>query len=350
MHTSPNTPDKSEITSAECGRIFEAIIGRKPESDAVVKTLVEMGPRHTILKFLTESDEYVARARRVAPPFYTSSFDPIELMLRYEDRERKPVEGHVVNFFGVALRPEFAAGMPGIAGSVHGAPIPANWHADVAEFGAVLRAIELASSRFVVCELGCGWGCWLNIAGVVAKNSGKTVHVIGVEGDEGHIDFARQTLETNGFPEADITLVRGIAASTDGMAYFPKQLQSGVSWGLAPIFDGLPDKAAAENYDNIPMISLENLFADIEQVDLLHIDIQGGEATLIPQSIDILTKKVKYIVVGTHSREIDGLIAGVLERAGWALEMEKPTLIELSGGKPIVRIDGVQGWRNSHLV
>lgn len=37
---------------------------------------------------------------------------------------------------------------------------------------------------FVVMKLGCGWECWLNDTGAVAKRLGKKVHLIGVEGDE----------------------------------------------------------------------------------------------------------------------------------------------------------------------
>jgi hypothetical protein len=33
-------------------------------------------------------------------------------------------------------------------------------------------------------ELGCGWGCWMNNAGVAARSTDRRVHVIGVEGDE----------------------------------------------------------------------------------------------------------------------------------------------------------------------
>jgi hypothetical protein len=40
---------------------------------------------------------------------------------------------------------------------VEGIPIPANWHADIAEWAAALRAVELAEETFTVVELGCGW-------------------------------------------------------------------------------------------------------------------------------------------------------------------------------------------------
>ena len=58
------------------------------------------------------------------------------------------------------MRPEYVPGvLDGTHGQVQALPIPANWHADIAEWGAVLRFIDLARKNFTIAELGCGWGC-----------------------------------------------------------------------------------------------------------------------------------------------------------------------------------------------
>ncbi|WP_216073344.1 hypothetical protein, partial [Acinetobacter baumannii] len=85
----------------------------------------------------------------------------------------------------------------------------------------------------------------LNNAGVAARNAGLNVHLIGIEGDEGHIQFAREACATNGFAPDQVTLHHGIAAGTSGSALFPRQAQAGVAWGLEPIFDA-SDKQVAE--------------------------------------------------------------------------------------------------------
>jgi hypothetical protein len=46
------------------------------------------------------------------------------------------------------------------------------------------------------------------------------------------------------------------------------------------------------------MISLEKASAAHPRIDLLHIDIQGGEADLIRDSLAILNKKVAYMTIG----------------------------------------------------
>ena len=62
--------------------------------------------------------------------------------------------------------------LDGRAGEVEDMPIPANWHADIAEWAAALRAVELARGTFSMAELGCGWGCWMNNTGVAARAAG----------------------------------------------------------------------------------------------------------------------------------------------------------------------------------
>ena len=103
-------------------------------------------------------------------------------------------------------------------------------------------------------------------------------------------------------------------------------------------------------YDELPMISLATASKDHDRIDLLHIDIQGGEADLIRDCVPLLNEKVAYIVVGTHSREIEGQILATLRAAGWALEIERPAILSLANGIPRVTVDGVQGWRNLRLL
>ena len=78
-------------------------------------------------------------------------------------------------------------------------------------------------------------------------------------------------------------------------------------------------------YEELPMISLAAASEDHDRIDLLHIDIQGGEADLIRDSVSLLDRKAAYIVVGTHSREIEGRIFGTLRAAGELVTCEWDT-------------------------
>ena len=286
---------------------------------------------------------------------YNSNFDAQEVMKAHAVPDLKPNSQYLTNFLGVLIDTKFFPEiLQGKAGQVEPIPIPANWHADIAEWAAALRAVDLSGKVFTVIELGCGWGCWLNNTGIAARRSSREPHLIGIEGDQGHIQFAREAYAANGFTDSQVTLHHGIASAKDGKALFPVQEDAGKNWGLEPIFNAsILDIAKAKltgKYKELPMISLKKASAAYSRIDLLHIDIQGSEADLIQDCLPLLNEKVAYIVVGTHAREIEGRIFANLRAAGWMLEIERPAILSLGGGVPQVTVDGVQGWRNPRLL
>lgn len=286
--------------------------------------------------------------------FFNSVISPENLIRRYSSKQISPRPGYITNAFGVVVDPKFFPMMStNDVGKVDPLPIPSNWHADMAEFGAALRSVDLAKDTFTMVELGCGWGCWMNITGVVAKRKGLAVHVIGVEGDTGHVDFAKSALAENGFTEKEYTLYHGIAASSSGTALFPKQQHAGASWGLEPLF-GLTESQAKKKlktgeFDALKQFALKDICRDYSKIDFLHVDIQGGEAKLIPDALPFLNEKVAYLFIGTHSRQIEALLLDSLLSSGWILEIERPAILAV-GASPSLVVDGVQGWRNPRLL
>jgi len=236
-----------------------------------------------------------------------------------------------------------------MGGQLEHMPIPANYHADMAEWAAVLRAVDLARDKFIMLELGCGWGCWMNNTGVAAKSRGLSIQLIGVEGDEKHLEFARETLQTNHISTSEYTLKRGVTAVHSGYALFPSR-QEEDRWGAEPIFNVSESESveavATGQFERLSMIPLHEAIGDHLKIDLVHMDIQGGEADFVEQSISLLSEKVGYLVIGTHSRSIEGQLFETLLNAGWLLEIERPAILHIVEGKPIVYIDGVQGWIN----
>jgi hypothetical protein len=301
---------------------------------------------------------YEASAGRMSNAFfhYNACFDPLVIIRHHAVPGLQPRTGYLTNFLGVIIDPKF---FPTIlaerAGELEAPPIPCNWHADIAEWGAALRAVDLASDSFTMIELGCGWGCWMNNTGVAACRRSLNVHLIGLEGDEGHIEFAREACAINGFRSSQVSLYRGIAAAEDGTALFPRQSRAGVAWGLEPIFDASEvqrdNGVKSAKYDALPTIKLANLASEHTRIDLLHVDIQGGEADLIAGCLPVLHKKIAYIVVGTHSRQIEGRLFDTLLNAGWLLEIERPAILTIGTAQaPMVLVDGVQAWRNPRLL
>ncbi len=314
---------------------------------------------------LLDSAEYRGKAPHAVPApaprqpsafwHYNARFDPLEVIHRHAQSGLKPVPGFQTNFLGVRVDPRFCPSeLSGLDGTVEAVPVPANWHADIAEWGAALRAVDLAQHRFTAIELGCGWGCWLNNAGVAARRAGLAVFLIGVDGDAGHLDFARQATAANGFQASQVKLSHGIAAAASGMALFPHQARAGQSYGNEPVLGASDEQRAhallAGSHDLVPILSLDDIFAGHPRIDLLHVDIQGAEADLIVSSILVLRDRVAFMVIGTHSRQIEGRLFEALIEAGWLLEIERPAILSLDGRGPAVTVDGVQGWRNPRLL
>jgi hypothetical protein len=322
--------------------------------------LLERDALHAHLSRLEKQQSSLENQLAQTPPegsrffHYNSTFDPVEVMRRHAVPNLRPREGYLTNFLGVVIDPRYYPTiLHGRGGQVESVPIPANWHADIAEWGAALRAVDLSRERFTVVELGCGWGCWMINTGVAARRAGLEVHLLGIEADEGHIDFAREACEANGFLASAVSLKRGIAAAHGGTALFPRQERAGLSWGLEPVFNSDEEQRGLAlklgNYEELPVISLPEVVIALPRTDLLHIDIQGGEADLIAGSLSVLSEKVAYILIGTHSRQIEGRLFDLLLENGWQLEIERPAVLSNSATVQTVTVDGVQGWRNPRL-
>jgi len=331
---------------------YRWLLGREPENDDVIARYVGQRPSMLIETFVTAPEFH---KRWKTSPFYHfhGTLDVEGIIHAHENPERKAKPEHLVNFLGVAMNVDFMPAMAGNGGHVEGLPIPANYHAEMAEFAAALRAVDLARGRFTMIELGCGWGCWMNNTGMAARRRGLAVHLNGVEGDDGHLGFAREALTTNGFASADYTLWHGIAGPRPEAALFPRQDQAGESWGLEPRF-GLPPEARAEllatgRYDELPVLALDEIVGAEPRIDLLHMDIQGGEADFVRDCMPTLVKKVAYLVIGTHSRTIEGRLMADLLAAGWVLEIERACDFNISPSGPVTVMDGIQGWRNPRL-
>ena len=119
--------------------------------------------------------------------------------------------------------------------------------------------------------------------------------------------------------------------------------------------DAIVDNSDFEDYrgfkfaqlEKVPVISLRDVMDGSSKVDLLHIDIQGGEFEIVEANLPLLADRVRYLVIGTHSRTIEGDLIRTLGTSGWELEVEKPCTFDLRHPRHSVVVDGTQGWLNT---
>jgi hypothetical protein len=110
-----------------------------------------------------------------------------------------------------------------------------------------------------------------------------------------------------------------------------------------------PDEGLPARTERLRCYSIGTLLRPFEFVDLVHIDIQGHEYVVLAAARDVLKKKVKRIVVGTHGREIEERLFEEMSTAGWLLEAEESCLYRQLSGRMSLWRDGCQVWRNPDL-
>ena len=227
------------------------------------------------------------------------------------------------------------------------------------EWIGTLRSVLEAKKSFVAIELGAGWGPWLMASRQAALARGikdKDIDLIGVEGSAEHHGFMLDNFRTNGLDPARYSLHHAVVGAEDGTASFPKLNAAEEDYGAFAVFG--EDKPGADRptatqhgeLEEIPCLSLATLLADKERVDLIHIDIQGHEEAVIRGGIDALNAKARRIVVGTHSRAIEGHLFDLFHAQGWVCESEVPCVLKpLMDGTRVLWVDGEQVWRNDRL-
>ena len=70
-------------------------------------------------------------------------------------------------------------------------------------------------------------------------------------------------------------------------------------------------------------------------------------------AVPLLNTRVAYLVIGTHSRKLDGDLVDLFHGEGWVLEHEKPSRFTFVPGVKLLEsmneADGTQVWRNPRL-
>ena len=284
---------------------------------------------------------------------YHCAFDAVAVITEAWRRDLTPTEGVTTNFIGARIPTQVhPPRLKALEGTVEGPPDPGNWHADIAEWAGALRAVRQARGTFRIVELGCGWGCWLTNTGVAARDAGLAVDLIGVEGNAQHLDNARATLALNDFTPADYTLFHGIAAPKEGRALFPAPNADERIWNGEAVF--YPDAETLARAQADPAVQVLDCYplsklSQGQRIDLLHIDIQGAERDYVLGNFPDFRRHVARVLIGTHSRQIEGHLTAHFLAAGWRLEVERPAMTPIHNGRPKLTIDGVQMWANPAL-
>jgi FkbM family methyltransferase len=215
-------------------------------------------------------------------------------------------------------------------------------------------------------ELGAGWGPWLVAGAVAAGLRGiEAVRLLGVEADPGRLDLMVQHFKDNGLKPEQHRLFCAAVGVQAGKARWPRICDPANAGGARPVryTDGRTEtldsadaaymRDAMGDFVDVEILPFEALLNYEPVWDLVHIDVQGWEGELCRACVKTLVEKVRWLIVGTHSRKLDGDVLETMFRAGWVLENEKPTRFAFNRDRGALElmtlIDGTQVWRNPAL-
>jgi FkbM family methyltransferase len=290
--------------------------------------------------------------------------DDLWVFDRFAHARPEATPGFVTDFLGTRTRTSSLWDtVRNLDGQVMGRPVPHDLFEAIEWIGLLKAVASSQDGRFAIMELGAGWGPWLVAGARAARLVGvEDVRLLGVEADPGRFALMRQHFVDNGLDPDAHTLICAAVGVEKGHARWPRIADPANAGGARPVREtkGKLDQGdeaymsgAMEDFIDVDILPFKDLLARQAVWDLVHIDVQGWEAKLCAGCADALSARVRWLVVGTHSRRIDGEVIEILHGAGWVLENEKPTRFHFDAAQPslelMTEVDGAQVWRNPRL-
>ena len=276
--------------------------------------------------------------------------------------------GWDMNFLGVWTRVSFFSLYEQLADFstrrwvTAGHPIP---NEDYFEWITLLEAVSEADESFTMVELGAGWGKWI-VNGVAALRvrSHLPYRIVGVEPEPMHFRWMKQHLKDNDVDLGRATLIEAAVAGEDGRVWFhvgeaadwygqsiaepPTKSRDRVSLERVRGFVRSSEKPTeTRTVERVPAVGLNSVLAKLDRVDLVDVDIQGAEASVLEPAATSLDAKVKRVYIATHDRENEDRVRAIFRSLGWDSVYDYPCTAESE--TPWGRImfeDGAQVWRN----
>jgi FkbM family methyltransferase len=337
---------------------YRMVLGRAPESETVIGLHMDLPSVEALRARFRSSPEATCSMGsetiiQISPEAGGSAV-PEGIIERFPAWSGHAEPDSFRDFLGTRTRcaylPEAYAGL---AGTVEGYPGTerAALH-DVAEWIGLLSAVLDAGESFVGVELGAGWGPWVVAGAAAARIRGiRDIKLAAVEGAASHVAFLRQHFADNDLLPDDHIIMHAAVGTYDGVARFPRLHDPVLEWSAEALYEGAAHTAGrieqtSLNYDEIPCVSVPTLLSRMPPVDVIHMDIQGSERDVVRESIGALSAGVRRLVIGTHGRDIEADLLGILATAGWVLEVETRCMLVQRGQRFDLFRDGVQVWRN----
>jgi FkbM family methyltransferase len=254
--------------------------------------------------------------------------------------------GPIPNWLGVVTRREFFDDTLNFVAMTPPAPVDSEYF----EWIDLLESVVRAGPEYAMIELGAGYGRWtVNAAAAVRAYGRSTYHLVAVEAEPTHFEWLKRHCRDNRIDGRSrlgrLTLVEA-AVTRDGTSV-DFAVGDPAAWYGQAIADGT---WSPEHVQRVRGVRLSDLVLRLARVDLIHLDIQGAELSVIDEAVEILDERTCRLHIGTHGAALEDGIRHLLVDHGWECLRDYPAnaTADTPWG-PMSFQDGVQSWVNPRL-
>jgi hypothetical protein len=288
-----------------------------------------------------------------------------------------------VDFLGILIDGKFIWNEVGPFGGRYvttDRPTVANYGEGWFEVADWLASAQGASGRYVAVSLGAAFGRQLVGAwkALQALNPLPSL-LVSVEPVPENCAWMRSHMATNGIDPDDHCIIQAVIAVDNEPVLFPVGAPGAGRNGCVEIngatfrrtaIDLLRRDGACERvlenvllYNStgivrdlgfglsgevrfVSAVTLQDVLAPLDRVDLLEVDIQRSEAQIFPSAMGLLSRKVRRIHIGTHGSDVHNMLRTLFRRAGWDIVFDYGPGKHVTSRGPLDLGDGILTARN----
>jgi len=295
--------------------------------------------------------------------------------------------GYVVDFLGILRDGSFLWNHKGPFGGHHvstNLPTVASEGEAWFEVADWLVSAHQARRQYVAISLGAAFGhqlvgAWKALQAINPLPS----HLVAVDPVPQNCTWTRSHMATNGINPDDQCIIQAAIGPDNEPMLFPvgapgTGLNSAVAINSAESRQTYADLMQRDGYsarvlDNIlrynstgithdlgyghtgelkfvSTVTLQDVLAPFDRVDLLEVDIQQSEMNVFPPYMDLVSRRVRRVHVGTHGSEAHDLVRALFTGAGWEIIFDyAPDSHHVTERGPMDLGDGILTARNPEV-
>jgi FkbM family methyltransferase len=278
------------------------------------------------------------------------------LLARVKPWSGQVPSGYVADFLGILTDGKFLWNQTGPFGGRHVStqlPTVAVHGEGWFEIADWFYSASEASGQYVAISLGASYGPQLVGAWKVLQAiNPMPARLVAVEPVPQNCEWTRQHMAANGIDPDEHWIVQAALGVDNEPMLFPvgapgTGLTASVQTNSAEARRGYADTYQRSEYGNhvlsnillynstgithelkfgysaevkfISAVTLRDVLAPFDRVDLLEMDIQEAEAYVIAPFMHLVNKKVRRVHIGTHGRAVHDAIRALFSGAGWEI-------------------------------